>query len=334
MDDQLNVFKNKRIVCLGSGMGTTNLIRGLRDLTNNAENVTIVATTTDDGGSGGRLRRLFNTLPPGDLVSCIAALSSDTNPLISKLLLYRFPGERYGPDSDIGGHKLGGLMLVAAKEVTGDYDTAVELIQNIAQAQGKIYPATNEVVTLSAITEDGITVQSEENIDLGNYEGKPKLDRIFITPENPSVSKKALYAIENADIIIAGPGDLYTTTLPVMIIPAIKAAFLSSQAKKLYIVNVANKPQETEGYTVYDFINAIEKHIAVFPFQHVLVNNNYQTPIAEEHQKYTYVTVPEKEKKAENHMYTLVQTDLVNEKFSIYHDPAKLASAIAKLYNE
>jgi uncharacterized cofD-like protein len=322
-----NTLKTKKIVCLGSGMGTMNLIKGLRAF---ADNITVVATTTDDGGSGGRLRRLFNTLPPGDLVSCIAALSSEENPTLAKLLLYRFPGDRYGADTELGGQKLGNLMLVAAKEITGDYDAAVELLQKISGSQGKIYPATDEIVTLSAITKDGITVQSEENIDLGRYEGEVKIDRIFITPDNPVVSPKAIAAINAADIIIVGPGDLYTTTLPVMIIPTIKDCFLQSKAEKIYIANVANKPQETEGYTFYDFVHAIEKHIGGFPFDYAFLNNNLRIPIASEHTGYTYVTAPDAGK---DHSYQLIQTDLVDEKFSIYHDSAKLASAILKLYN-
>lgn len=322
---------NKKIVCLGSGMGTMNLISGLREY---ADQITVVATTTDDGGSGGRLRRLFNTLPPGDLVSCIAALSSEDNPILAKLLLYRFPGDRYGADTELGGQKLGNLMLVAAKEITGDYDTAVELLQQIAGSHGKIYPATDEVVTLSAVTKDGVTVQSEENIDLGRYEGEAKIDRIFITPENPTVSPKAIEAINSADIIIVGPGDLYTTTLPVLIIPEIKKCFLASKADKLYVVNVANKPQETEGYTLYDFINAIKKHIGAFPFHHVLLNNNKNIAISDEHVGYSYVSLPEDIKPHTKDDYHLIQADFVDETFSIYHDATKLASAILKLYND
>ncbi len=325
-----NRLINKKIVCLGSGMGTMNLISGLREY---ADNITVVATTTDDGGSGGRLRRLFNTLPPGDLVSCIAALSSADNPTLAKLLLYRFPGDRYGADADLGGQKLGNLMLVAAKEITGDYDTAVELLQKIAGSQGKIYPATDEVVTLSAVTKDGITVQNEENIDLGKYEGEGKIDRIFITPENPTVSPKAIEAIRNADVIIVGPGDLYTTTLPVLIIPAIKQCFLEATAEKIYIVNVANKPQETEGYTFYDFIHAIEKHIGIFPFHYAILNNNRTIPLAEEHAGYSYVSLPENHH-VDTQSYKLIQADIVDQTFSIYHDSTKLASAILKLYNK
>jgi uncharacterized cofD-like protein len=325
-----NRLAKKKIVCLGSGMGTMNLISGLREY---ADNITVVATTTDDGGSGGRLRRLFNTLPPGDLVSCIAALSSADNPTLAKLLLYRFPGDRYGADADLGGQKLGNLMLVAAKEITGDYDTAVELLQKIAGSQGKIYPATDEVVTLSAVTKDGITVQSEENIDLGKYEGAGKIDRIFITPENPTVSPKAIEAIRNADVIIVGPGDLYTTTLPVLIIPAIRECFLEAAAEKIYIVNVANKPQETEGYTFYDFIHAFEKHIGVFPFHYAILNNNRTTPLSEEHAGYTYVSLP-KHHYEDNRQYKLIQADIVDQTFSIYHDSTKLASVILKLYNK
>lgn len=326
----MSSLSDKKIVCLGSGLGTVTLLRGLKKYVND---ITIIATTTDDGGSGGRLRRLFNTLPPGDLVSCIAALCSDENPNISQLLTYRFPGDRYGSDNDLGGQKLGNLMLIAAKEIIGDYDKAVELIQKITRSSGKIYPATNEVVTLSAVTKEGVTVHSEENIDLAKYEGKPTIDRIFITPENPSVSKKALQAISEAEIIIVGPGDLYTTILPVLIVPAIRQALLSSQADKIFNINIANKPQETEGYSVQDFISAVEKHLKGFPFQYVLVNSNTSVPLSSEHEKYTYVVLDDKSKENAK-SYQIIEADLINEGYSIYHDADKLASAIAKLYNK
>ena len=313
-----------KVVCLGGGIGTMNLVKGLKE---KKYAITVVASMADDGGSSGRLRRLFNIQPPGDLVSCMAALSELSDAPEGKLLTYRFPGDRYGSDDVIGGQKLGNLMMVAAQDITGSYNNAVSLMKRLFDVRADIYPATLEPVTLSAVTVDGIQVDGEENIDLGKYEGQRVLDKITLHPERPKVAEEVIKAIQEADTIIAGPGDLYTTILPALIIPDIREAIKKASAKKIFVVNVANKPFETRGYAVMDFISAIDKHLSGFPFDVVAANSNYDIPIPE-HLNYTFVKDGEDADK--DKPYRIVMADLVDESFPIYHDFRKLANLIAE----
>lgn len=314
----------KKIVCLGGGIGTVNLVKGLKAYT---KQLTIIVSTADDGGSAGRLRRLYDVPPSGDIVSCMAALSQKDK-AFSRLLTYRFPGDRYGKDDSLSGHKLGNLMLVAAWKNTGNIGGGVKLLQKLFKSQGTILPATTENISLSAVTADGLEVQNEESIDLGKYNGQRVLERVFIRPDNPDVSADVLSALKEADCIIAGPGDLYTTILPVLIIPKIKPVLLETKTPKIFIVNVANKPFETKGYAVSDFTHAIEKHLGTFPFEKVVVNNNFSVPIPSQF-KYTYVELSKGMNSDSQVKY--VVSDLVNESFPLYHDSAKLASVIEKM---
>gem|GEM_PF-597240 len=319
--------KQQKTVCLGGGIGTVNLIRGLKAHT---PDITVVVSMADEGGSSGRLRRLYNIMPPGDIISCVAALVDKDHELYSKLLTYRFPGDRYDTDNVLSGHKLGNLLMVAARDITGNFHDAISLLKNMFDITGNILPATNEDVSLSATTVDGMKVEGEEAIDLGKYAGNRVLDRVSITPENPSVPPGVLTAIKEADVIIAGPGDLYTTILPVLIIPDIKNALITAtQAAKVFVVNVANKPFETKGYDVSDFISAVRNHLGIFPFSSVVVNNNFSIPIPERFQ-YTYVTIDKALSEATSDSYKIVQADLVDEKFPLYHDSEKLAELLSK----
>ena len=321
MADQLT---QKHIVCLGGGIGTVNLVKGLKSYT---DALTVIVSMADEGGSSGRLRRLYKIPPPGDLISCLGALMNNEDDLYAKLLTYRFPGDRYGRDEDIAGHKLGNLMMVAARDLTGSFDEAIALMRKMFHIKGAIYPATSEPVSISAKTSDGKVVHGEETIDLGKYEGERVLEKITLTPENPETSDRVVKAIESADVIVAGPGDLYTTILPVLIIPKIAKALVQNPNPKLFVVNVANKPFETKGYDVVDFINAIEKHLGTFPFTKVITNNNTSAVIPSQYQ-YTYVKQATDPAKIPPPGTSIVEADLVDEQFPLYHDNQKLASAV------
>lgn len=315
--------KNKKIVCLGGGIGTVNLIGGLREFT--AE-ITVVVSLADDGGSAGRLRRLYNTPPLGDLVSCLSAMSSNNDPFLKDLLTHRFPGNRYAKDTHLEGHKLGNLFLLALLQKTNNIDEAIGHFKNIFDIQGTFLPATKEAIDLSAKTIDGKTIDGEEKIDLGKYRGKKILEKIFIHPKNAPAHTGVIKAIEEADAIIFGPGDLYTNILPVMIVPEIAEAFKKAQGKKFFVVNIANKPFETRNYTVSDFVKAVERHIDSFPFTYLVVNNNFEISIPRKYH-YTYVkykkeTLPESVK--------LIEENLVKKEFPLYHDSDKLAKVIVK----
>lgn len=312
---------NKRIVCLGGGIGTVNLLKGIRSLT---DEISVVVSMADEGGSSGRLRRLYNMQPPGDLISCMAALSEYPQDECIKLLTYRFPGDRYGADDSLQGQKLGNLMMVAAHDITGSFDGGVALLRKLFKVKGYIYPATKEMVSISADTHEGVKVTGEENIDLGKYEGDRVLEKVYLHPEKPEVSEGVMEALEAADVIIAGPGDLYTTVLPVLIIPQISEFLKKTTKKKIFIVNVANKPFETKGYVVSDFITATSKHMAGFHFDTVIANNKTSLSIPEQYQ-YSYVEIDKTLSK-----FKVVEDDLVDDSFPLYHDPAKLANLISK----
>lgn len=310
------------IVCLGGGIGTVNLLKGLR---NHHCNVTVVVSMADDGGSAGRLRRLYSVPPPGDLINCIAAMS-DADTLLRDLLTFRFSGNRYGGDWALSGHKMGNLMLVALTSLTGDFYKAVSFMEDLFKTKGEILPATAENVSIRAITTDGITVEGEQNIDLGKYNGKRSLEKVLLNPKNAKATKKVLEAMKKADIIVAGPGDLYTTILPVLLVRDISKVLKNAKAKKVFVVNVANKPFETPNYNVSDYINAILKHCGDTIFDQFLVNTNF-TPKIPRKYKYDYVSI-DIDPRLKNGV--MKQADFVDESFPIYHDSEKLASYIIK----
>lgn len=310
---------NKKIVCLGGGIGTVNLIKGLIQYTSD---ITVIVSMADDGGSTGRLRRLYSIPPPGDLVSCIAAMSTASQTL-KKLLTYRFDGARYGQDESLGGHKFGNLMLVGLTSVMGDFSKALSQMQKIFKTKGKILPATTETVSIWAQTSVGERVDREENIDLGRFTGT--IEKLHLKPNNPKTSKEVIDAIIKADLIIAGPGDLYSTVLPVLLIPGILKAIKKSEAQKLYVVNVANKLFETPNYKINDYIKAITAHCGANLFKQVLMNKNITSIIPDKYRR-QYELVSLSYKKDPN--YSVISKDIVDTAFPLYHDSNKLAKAI------
>lgn len=311
--------KNKNIVCLGGGIGTMNLVKGLKDFT---DNITVVVSMADDGGSAGRLRRFYNVPPPGDLINCISAMSN-TDPTLKDLLLYRFSGNRYGSDSSLSGHKLGNLILVALTSMTGDFYKAVLELQRIYKTSGRILPSTIENISIWAETSLGEKIYGEQHIDLGHFKGR--IEKLHLEPKNPKVLDEVGKSIKNADLIIAGPGDLYTTLIPVLLIPDILKVFKESKAKKIFIINVANKVSETKDYKIQDYIKAVIKHCGEPLFDLFLVNDNHSFDIPKKWLKqYSRVPLLDGVKIDDK----VVQKDLIDEKFPLYHDPLKLARSV------
>lgn len=313
---------NRKIVCLGGGIGTVNLIKGLNEY---FSDISVVISMADDGGSSGRLRRLYNVPPPGDLVSCMAAFVLRSNPAISEMLKYRFSGNRYGKDADLSGQKLGNLIMIALRDITGSFDKAIDLFQKTFDIKGVFLPATSQTVNISAETIEGKKIYGETKIDLGKYRGKRILERVYLEPRDAKANPRVLKSIEEADIIIGGPGDLYTTILPVLIVPLVKEALRKSKARKIFIVNVTNKPFETKGYGVRDYVLAIKRHLNVFPFGKILVNSNLRPAIPS---KYNYKYVDFEANDYED--IEIIKADLIDEKFPLYHDSAKLAKTIVE----
>lgn len=316
---------NKKVVCIGGGIGTVNLIKGLKKY---FKDITVVVSMADDGGSSGRLRRLYDIFPPGDIVSGMSALIDKRDSVFPKLLTYRFPGNRYGKDDRLTGHKLGNLIIVALRDITGSFEEAVEVFQKTFHVSGHFFPATEKHVSISAKTAENKIIHGEINIDLGRYAGKRILERVYLHPANAKANKNALAALKSADLIIAGPGDLYTTILPALLVPEISSEVKKSKASKFFVVNVANKPFETKGYSVPDYITSIKKHLGSFPFDHVFVNNNYSVKIPRKF-RYQYVH-PNGSYDLGKFKVKTVTRDLVDEEFPLYHSFSKLAKAIVE----
>lgn len=314
---------DRKITCLGGGIGSVNLIKGLKEY---FSDITVVVSLADDGGSAGRLRRLYNVPPPGDLVSCMSALIKNNNSSISKLLMYRFKGDRYGKDKELGGQKVGNLILTAMLDMTGNFEEAIELFKKTFDVEGNFLPATTKAVSISARTIEGKIIHREETIDTGKYRGKRVLEKVFLNPKDAMVNPKVIKSIQEADIIIAGPGDLYTTILPVLIVNGVNDSLLKSKAEKIFVVNVANKPFETRGYSVVNYISAIKRHLGYFPFDKILVNNNY-APLIPSSLKYKYVNANGFQNDSS---IKIIESDLVDENFPLYHSSQKLAKAIVK----
>lgn len=311
----------EKIVCIGGGVGTANLLFGIKD---HFSDINVVVSVADDGGSAGRLRRYYKIPPTGDIVNCMIALSNADKVMLD-LLKFRFPGERYGADNILPGQKIANLMFAALILNNKNLNDAIVKMKEIFKVSASIYPSSPKSISLRAKTSTGRIVRSEKNIDLGNFKGKIK--QLYIYPKNPKVDARVLEAIREAKVIVAGPGDLYTTILPVMIIPAITQELKKSKAKKMFVVNVANKLFETPNYSVSDFIFAIKKHCGFQPFNSFLINNNTSFSIPDEFKDEYSIAPVSKDK---NKSVRCIYEDLVNENFPLYHDPKKLAKAILK----
>lgn len=317
--------KLKNVVCLGGGVGTAQVLKGLRS---SHLNLTAVVSMADDGGSAGRLRRAFSVPPPGDLVNCLAALSEEES-ILKSLFVYRFSGKRYGRDTDLGGHKLGNLIYVALTDIyKGDTNLALEAFSKIISTNGQVLPATLGNVNIWARTKGGHKVYGEQNIDLGRYNGSRTLSEVHLDPVNIRAYRPTLVAISSADLIIVGPGDLFSTVLPVLIVPGIKKLLRSSDVKKIFIVNVTNKPFETTTFKVSDYLATIKKHMGADIFDKILVNINQKPKIPK---KYKYHYVSYDGKSLVNYQAKIIEGDFINSNYPIYHDSQKVAAAIESL---
>ncbi|MFH0702290.1 MAG: gluconeogenesis factor YvcK family protein [bacterium] len=239
--------RGPKIVVVGGGTGLSTILKGLKRLTNN---ITAVVTVGDDGGSSGRLRQEMGILPPGDIRNCIAALA-DEEDLVTELFQYRFKS-----GNGLEGHCFGNLFLSALCAITGDMITAVKESSKVLAIRGNVLPATLDDMRLVAELEDGRIILGESSIP----EAGGKIKKLWTEPSNLKALDDAVYAIEEADLIILGPGSLYTSIIPNLLIDGITKAISKSKAKKVYICNIMTQPGETDDYTVSDHVKAIIEH--------------------------------------------------------------------------
>ena len=254
--------QRKSIVVIGGGTGLSTVLRGLKT---HPFDITAIVTVADDGGSSGRLRDDYDIPPPGDVRNVIAALS-DTEPLVEQMFQYRFSSES---SAALGGHSLGNLMLTALTEITGDFNLAIAEMCKVLKVHGKIIPAANKKVTLHAELESGEYIEGESRIP----EANTPIKRVFLTPEDVEPLPSAIKAIRSADIILIGPGSLYTSIIPNLLVKDIAKAVKAARAEKIYICNLMTQRGETIGYTASDHVQAIHKHTGASFINTILINN-------------------------------------------------------------
>lgn len=259
----------QKLVAIGGGTGLSTLLAGLKQLVGKTdqeiwiESLSAIVTVSDDGGSSGRLRDELQMLPPGDIRNCMIALSEDSN-LISRLFRHRFRG-----DGGLGGHSFGNLFLAALTEITGDFTEAIRLSSEVIASKGHIYPATLSDVRLAAELEDGSIVRGETQISAS----KVPIRRLLLEPEQCLPLPQALKAIRVADIITVGPGSLYTSILPNLLVSQVARVIGASSATKIFINNLMTQPGETDGYTARAHLETVKKYAPEIHFDFVVVND-------------------------------------------------------------
>jgi len=319
--------KGPRIVALGGGTGLSALLRGLKEHTSN---LTAVVTVADDGGSSGVLREELGIPPVGDIRNCIAALA-DAEPLMSELLQYRFPtndGLLRGASDGHGlaGHAVGNLLLAAMTAIEdGDFEEGVRRLNRILAVRGQVVPVSGVPLTLHARIASGDTVAGQSLIMRTE-----DIDRVWLTPDDVEASEDALAAIAEADLIVLGPGSLYTSVLPSLLIPSIRDAIIAASATCLYVCNVATQDGETAGLDLSAHVTALIAHTAPGLVDVVLANNRFDARIPSDYHAETVrlawppagmVQAPR-----------LVLDDVVDPDNAHHHDPVRLATAVMRVY--
>ncbi len=310
--------RGPRVVVMGGGHGQSTLLRGLKNHTNN---ITAIVTVADDGGSSGKLRQNLGILPPGDIRNCLAALSND-EAMMTQLFQYRFTDA-----SGLGGHSFGNLFISALSDLTGSFEEAVAESGRVLSVNGRVLPATLHDVKLIADVQlpgssQEVRVEGESHIP----EAQGRVRRVYLEPNNPSAFPPSLQAILTADLVVVGPGSLYTSLLPNLLVPDLLAALRVSKALKVYVVNIATQHGETSGYQVSDHVMVLENHLGERLFDIIVCNNWYEKPLP---QGVEWVKIDETA-----HRYPIYPATLVDEDQPWRHDSVKLAQALMDLLYE
>jgi uncharacterized cofD-like protein len=304
--------RGPRIVVIGGGTGMSTLLRGLKEHT---ANLAAIVTVADDGGSSGRLREEYRILPPGDFRQCLVALA-DAEPLVKQLFNHRFQ------NGSLNGHSFGNLFIMAMSEVTGNFELALRESGRVLAVRGAIIPSTLHDVTLVASV-NGAMVEGESKIPLQNA----PISRVFLRPDNAELNPEAAQAILNAELIVIGPGSLYTSILPNLLVPGMVRAIKDSPALKVFVCNVASQHGETDNYNVSDYLNVLREHTTEDLFDFAIVNSNLShLPTGGQSQ----VEFDLAEIQKAGHQVRFVAADVVNTRIPSHHDPSKLARMVMK----
>lgn len=310
----------KRVVVIGGGTGIFSVLTGLKKYT---PNLTAVITMADEGGSTGILREEFGILPPGDVRRALVALASADKKLLSELFNYRFK-----EGSGLTGHNFGNLMLTALERITGNFTAAVREAEKILGTRGRVLPSTLTKARLYVKLENGRVVKGEGNIDVPDHDGRMKIKKIWLKPKaiiNPEVRQ----AISRADAVVIGPGDLYTSIIPNLLVEGIPQAIQESKGRKIYVVNSMTKFGETNNFVAGDFINEVERYLGRDVLDYALINN--KKPSYSRMKKYILERASLVEIDKLPGKPSPVFGDFLRPKGFIRHDPEKLGRVIVSL---
>lgn len=313
-----------KIVAIGGGTGISTMLRGLKEYTSN---ITAIITVADDGGGSGTLRNDLGILPPGDIRNCLIALA-ETEPVMEKLLKYRFT------EGSLKGQSFGNLFLAAMTGISDSFEQAVKYMGQVLAVTGRVYPVTEENIFLVAELEDGTQIRGESRIGNHHLTHPGKIKRVMLDKPDVAPLPQAIKAIEDADLIVLGPGSLYTSIIPNLLVNGIAKAISQSRAPKLYVCNIMTQPGETEGYTVGDHINALNEHGNGSLIDICLVNNGEIKPsILKKYIDDGADQVKIDTSRIKRMGVRLVERDLAKiSNDYVRHDPAKLARAIVEIY--
>lgn len=318
--------RGPRIVAVGGGTGMPGLLRGLISSTSN---ITAIVTVADDGGSSGRLRKELGLLPPGDFRNNLAALARD-EALMTQVLQYRFGGQvdengQGSSEQGLQGHAFGNLLLAALTGITGSFDEALLAAQRVLALRGQVLPSTLENLTLMA----DVALPEGEIVRVAGESTIPqaggRIERLYLDPDNARAYPPALRAIFQADLVVLGPGSLYTSILPNLLVADLAQALLHTRARVVYVCNLATQPGETDGYSVVDHVEVIRQHTSDNLIDIVLANDNLSVPpdTGGGHTTFVIPTIPAG--------VEFIARDLVDEARPWRHDSAKLANAVLEL---
>jgi uncharacterized cofD-like protein len=304
--------RGPRLVAIGGGTGMSTLLRGLKEY---SSNLAAIVTVADDGGSSGRLREEYRILPPGDIRQCLVALA-DAEPLVKQLFNHRFS------EGSLNGHSFGNLFITAMAEVTGNFELAIRESGRVLAVRGAIIPSTLHDVTLVASV-NGHMIEGESRIPLQNA----PISKVFLKPDGVELNPEAALAIMNAEVIVIGPGSLYTSILPNLLVPGMVEALRESPALKVFACNVASQHGETDDYNVSDYLRVVNEHVEGALFDFVVVNSNLNhLPTGGQSQ----VMFDYEQAAREHPGVRFIAGDVVNVRIPSHHDPNKLSRLIIK----
>ncbi|MBI4340697.1 MAG: YvcK family protein [Candidatus Omnitrophica bacterium] len=311
--------RGPKIVVVGGGTGLSTLLHGLKHYTSN---ITAIVTVADDGGSSGRLRQEFDMLPPGDIRNCLVALA-DTEPLMQRLFQYRF-----AEDSALQGHSFGNLFITAMTKITGDFEQAVQASSKVLAIRGHVVPSTNTKVRLVAEHEDGSVTMGESKI---SHAAQP-IRRVYLEPSTCQPTLAALDAIRDANAIIFGPGSLYTSIIPNLLVDRVVDAVVQSKAMKIYVCNVMTQHRETNNFKASDHLQALIAHSNPGLVQ-VCVVNTEPVPVnlLERYRREEAHPVEPDAERLREMGYQVVAEDIISTENYVRHDPDKVAKLIIQL---